>query len=247
MPNGAHHDPSIDQIFHRHAEHGHYEFRTRRGTGGFVSVHLEHDRGYAYAPAWDTLDLAPFVRGWRPRPTRPQVEALTADLVARLVSLQSSNPRSICRPDRASAILLLEGWCVLLGGYSAYMRAPGRPLARVEPPIGSRCDEQLRRFIAMEPKHHSLARDTHVHAEVGLMFHTPGECVYDLAAVGELLASTAPLHEHSEWPEIARAPVDSLESTGRVVMAMRDEAVAHGSDHVVIRWRNRDPAMQTPR
>jgi hypothetical protein len=78
------------------------------------------------------------------------------------------------------------------------------------------------------------------------MFHAPGECVHDLEAVDELLASTAPLHEHPEWREIARAPMDSVESTGSVVVAMRNEAVAHGSDHVAIRFRNQARAKRAP-
>jgi hypothetical protein len=171
MPNGFHDDPSIDLIVHRHTEHGHYHFQTHRSAAGLISVHLEHDRGYAYAPRWDTLDLARFVRGRRSRPTRAEMDELTADLVAQLVSLQSSNPGSSCRPDRASALLLLAGWCVLLGGYHTYLRTRGAPLERVVPPIGSRCDEALRQAIAAEPSYHYLARVTHVHAVVGLVLN----------------------------------------------------------------------------
>jgi hypothetical protein len=238
MPNGFHNDPSLDLIFHRHAEHGHYKFHTHRTTYGFISVHVEHHGGYAYDPLWDTLDLSPFVRTRRHRPTRADMDELAADLISKLVLLQSSNPRSTVRADRASALLLLEGWYVLLGRYFTYVRTGGEPFEQVVPPVGSRCDESLRKAIETKPELHYLARDTSVMCTSGLMFHAPGECVYDLEAVDELLASTVPLHEHPEWSEIARAPIDSLESTGRVVMAMRNEAVAHGSDHVVIRFRN---------
>ena len=242
MPNGFHNDPSIDLIFHRHTEHGHYRFHTYRGTYGFISVHVDHDRGYAYDPLWDTLDLAPFVRGKRNRPTRADMDALAADLVAKLVALQSSNPRSVVHANRASALLLLQGWCVMFGGYFTYLRKGGQPFEQVVPPVGSRSDAEIRRLIQTEPSLHYLARDTHVTFTSGLMFHAPSECVYDLERVDDLLASTAPLHEHPEWDEIARAPLDSIESTGRVVLAMRNEAVAHGSDHVVIRSRHRAKA-----
>lgn len=243
MPNGFHNDPAIDLIFHRHTEHGHYQFHTHRSAAGLVSVHLEHDRGYAYEPRWDSLDLGPWVRGRRPRPTRAQMEELTADLVHRLVALQASNPRSRVRADRASALLLLDGWCILLGGYHTYLRRPGQPLTRVVPPVGSRCDDTMRQTIAAAPQFEDIARDTHVMADQGLMFHGPGECVYDLAGFDELLATTVPLHDRPEWPDIAGAPLDSLDSTGRLVLAMRAEAIAHGSDHLAVRWRA--PALPT--
>lgn len=247
MPNGFHNDPSIDLIYHRHTEHGHYRFHTYRSTSGLISVHVEHHGGYAYNPLWDTLDLAPFVRGKRLRPTRADMDELAADLVSKLVVVQSSNPDSVVHADRASALLLLQGWCILLGGYFTYVRADGEPFEQVVPPMGSRCDENLRKFIESEPTHHYLARDTHVTCMSGLMSHAPSECVYDLEAVDELLASTVPLHEHPEWIEIARAPIDSVESTGRVVVAMRNEGVSHGSDHVVIRSRNRTQRRKIPR
>lgn len=237
MPNGSHNDPAIDLIVHRHTEHGHHDLHAQPGSGGWISAHVEHDRGYAYAPLWETLDLARFVRRRRPRPTRAEMEELAAELVAGLVSLQASNPRSVVRPDRASALLLLQEWCVVLGGYHVYMRGRGKPLERVEPPIGSRCGEDMQRMIALAPELHYLARDSHVHAGVGLLHHAPDQCVYDLAAVDELLASTVPLHERPEWSEISRAPLDSVESVGRVLVAVRDEAVEHGSDHAVVRWR----------
>lgn len=246
MPNGFHNDPSLDLIIHRHTEHGHFRFHTYRGTYGFASVHVEHHGGYAYEPRWETLDLAPFVRTRRTRPTRAEMEALTADLVAQLMAVQSSNPSSRVNADRAAAFLLLEGWCVLLGRYHTYTRTDGGLFEQVVPTVGSRCDEETRKHFAVHPGLEYAFRDTSVLPQTGLICHTPSECVYDFSAVDELLASTAPLHEHREWSEIARLPIDSIESTGRVVVALRDDGVEHGHDHLLIRWRNKARAKKQP-
>lgn len=238
MPNGFHNDPSMDQIYHRHTEHGQPHFRTKRHNYGFVSVHLYHHGGYAYAPQWDTLDLYPFVATRRQRPTRTEMEDLAAELATKLVALQSSNPDSNIRPHGASGLVLLHNWCIVFGDYYVYTRSSSAPFVRIEPPIGSRTDEKMHEAIKMHPELEHAARDTTVHATGGLMFHTPSECVYDLETRDELLASTCPLHEQSGWSQISSLPVDSLESTGRVVLAMRDHATQHGTDHVVIRWRH---------
>jgi two-component system, cell cycle response regulator len=238
MPNGFHNDPSIDQIYHRHTEHGHPRFQTRRHNHGFVSVHLEHHGGYVYEPHWDTLDLYPFVATRGHRPTRAEMGELAAELVEKLVALQSSNPNSKVNADRASGLVLLYNWCIVFGKYYVYTRTGSGSFELIVPPIGSRTKEDMRELFKTRPDFKHVARDTHVCANVGLQFHTPGECVYDLDAIDELMASTAPLHNYPEWIEMARSPMDSMESTGRLLTVLRNDAVERGTDHAVIRWRH---------
>lgn len=241
MPNGYHDDPSIDLIVHRHTEHGQPRFRTLQGSGGVVSVHMEHDRGYAYEPRWDAVELAPLVRSRRERPTRAEVDALAADLVAKVTALLSSEPDSRVHATRGSAFLAVDGFCVALGGYHVYTRSAGRRFERVEPPRG-RLDDALAQLLEAHPEQSHLAHDTHVAVERGLLMHEPDACVIDLDPVVEWIASTAPLHEHPLWEEIARVPLDSVDSCGHLLVALRKDAVKRGTDHLVIRGRRSPPA-----
>jgi hypothetical protein len=106
VPNGFHNDPSIDQIYHRHTEHGQPRFQTKRHNHGFVTVHLHHHGGYAYTPQWDALDLYPFVATRKGRPTRAEMDELAAELVSKLVAWQSSNPDSKVSANWASGLVL---------------------------------------------------------------------------------------------------------------------------------------------
>ncbi len=238
MPNGFHNDPSIDQIYHRHTEHGQPRFKTKRHNHGFVSVHLYHHGGYAYAPQWDTLDLYPFVETQRQRPNRAEIDELAAKLVDKLVAWQSSNPDSIVHAHWASGLVLYYNWCIVFGDYHVYTRTGDEPFVRIEPPLGSRTPTDMLEGFKIRPNFEHVAHDTSVRPTSGLLFHTPGECVYDLESMDELLASTAPLHKHPGWSSISSLPVDSIESTGQVVLPMQEDAIAHGTDHVAIRWRN---------
>ncbi|CAN5869928.1 hypothetical protein BH11MYX2_BH11MYX2_19450 [soil metagenome] len=131
---------------------------------------------------------------------------------AGLLALLSSNPNSPTRASTASALLLFENWCIVLGDYHLYVRSIGQAFERIEPPIGRR-DPVVLQLAETTPELSYIARDTHVRVEHGLAFHEPGDCVYDLAGY-ECLASTAPLHDHPQWAQIARAPLDSVESSG---------------------------------
>jgi hypothetical protein len=233
------HDAAIDAIFHRHTEHGQPRFHTRRHGGSFASVHLEHHGGFAYAAVWETFDLYPFVQSRRPRPTREEVSAIAGELVERLVALQSSNPASKVHAHSASALVLLDEWCILMGDYYVYTRTGGAGFEPIVPPIGSRTPDDVLQAMSTHPTLESVARNTVVHPTGGLPFHDASQCIHDLHGVDELIASTLRLHETAEWSEIARLPLDTVESTGRVVTAMRNDGVARGTDHIVVRWRNR--------
>jgi hypothetical protein len=148
MPNGFHDDRSIDFFVLGHTSHGKPRFHTEKGMGGVAIVHMDHDRGYAYEPRWEAVELAP---------------------------------------------------------------------------LGRR-DEAVVQLVEARPELGYIACDTHVAAERRLPMHEPSACVVDLDPVEEWIASTAPLHEHALWDEIARAPLDAVESNGHVLCAVREHA-----------------------
>lgn len=245
MPNGFHNDATIDILIHRHTEHGEPRFRTHKGSEkSLVSVHLEHDRGYAYAPDWSKVDLQRLVWSRGKRPSREEMDAVAADLVAKVTAVMSSNPKSVVNASTASAFLFLYDWCVVLGSYHLYARSGDDPFARIEPPVSR--DEVMVKLVAQAPELAYLAQHTWVNVVVGLSHHQPGECVHDLHGADEWIATTVPLHEHPRWPQIAGTPLDSVESTGNIVLATREHAVDRGTDHIVIlRRRPPRPASKT--
>lgn len=232
MPNGFHNDGAIDVLIHRHTEHGQPHFLTEKGTGGVLSVHLEHHRGYAYDPDWSSVDLRRLVWSRGKSPPGAEMDAVAAELVEKVTALMASNPKSTVSASRASAFLSLYDGCVLLGDYHLYTRSEDRPFERVPHPMSRH--EEMVQLVTQLPDLDYVARHTHVIPGRGLPYHKPGECVHDLESVDEWIATTAPLHELPRWPEIARAPLDSVESTGNIVLATREHAVDRGTDHIVI-------------
>ncbi len=165
------------------------------------------------------MELAPLVHQRRERPTRAEMDALAAELVAKVATLLSSEPDARAHATRASAFLAVDGFCVALGGFHLYARSVGRRFARIEPPTG-RLDEAPAQLPEANPPQGDVARDAHAAVEPGLPMHEAGARVIDLDTVVEWIASTAPLHEYPLWEEIARWPLDSVDSCGHLLTAL---------------------------
>lgn len=197
-----------------------------------LSVHLWHDRGYAYTPDWSKVELRPLAWSRGKRPSREAMEAIAGELVEKVTAVMASNPKSRVHAQWGSAFLALHDWCVLLGDYHLYVRSGDRPFQRIEHPASR--DEEMLKMVAMVPALADNLYRTHVVVGRGLPHHAPGDCVHDLAGADAWIATTVPLHELPQWERIARAPVDSVESTGNIVLATRQHAVERGTDHIVI-------------
>lgn len=228
----------IAQICFRHSEHGQPNFKTFRFDSTFVAVHLDHERGQAYDPLWETLDLEPLMKSRFVRPTRAEMDELAGELLEKLVALQTSNPQSAVKANRANALVFLQKWCILFGGYHLYVRTGEGAFQSLLPPVGSRMTPEQREGFKVHPSIERISYDTRVYCRGGLIFHTPAECVYDFDDMDEVIAATAPLHDRPEWENMSRLPMDSAELAGQILLALRDDGLEQGTDHAVVLWRN---------